>query len=106
MKICYYGLVIWNGLLYKIYDIFGIGFLDDLFKKVDVEIDIKWCLYSIFLGFYVIVLVIFGVDRILVEDLKMFKKFDDLFGESVFWYMIFVIFKLSIDENVLNRLVS
>lgn len=105
-KICHYGSATRNGLLYKIYDTPGIGSPDDLFKKVDVETDIKRCLYSTSPGFHAIVLVISGADRISAEDLKMLKKLDDLLGESAFRYMILVISKLSTDENVLNRLVS
>lgn len=34
----------------------------------------------------------------------MFKKFDGLLGESVYKYMIFVIFKLENDENELGKM--
>lgn len=105
MRECGYRLVIRNGLFYKIFDIFGINFLDDMYKRMYENVDIVWCLYCIFLGFYVIVLVIFGIERVLNEDLKMLKILDDFFGESVFMYMIVVVFKVD-NEEVLNRMIS
>lgn len=102
IKECVYGLVIRNGLFFWIYDILGINLLDE----VDLVIDIKWCLYCIFLGFYVIVLVMFGLERIMNEDMKMFKDFDSFLGVSVFKYLIFVVFKLENDEKDLYWLIS
>lgn len=105
MRECGYRLVIRNGFFYKVFDILGLNLLNDFYKILYEEIDIVWCLCCIYLGFYVIVLVIFGIERILSEDLNMIKKLDDFFGVSVFKYMIIVIFKI-FDENVLNRMIS
>lgn len=69
---CKFVLVFRNGIYYKVFDIFGIDLLDDLYNWGMVEEDIVWCLYCIFLGFYVIVLVIFGYERIMRENFIVF----------------------------------
>lgn len=102
---CKYESATRDGLLYRIYDTPGINSPDDLEKTVDVETDIRRCLYCTSPGFHAIVFVISTDERISKEDMKMLGKLDVLLGESAFRYMILVFTKLD-DENVLKEMLN
>lgn len=105
-KSCTYGTNIRNGLLYRIYDTPGLNSTKKKNDKVDVQKDIKRCLYCTSPGFHAIVLVVSGTERITAEDTDMLKSIDTLLGESAYKYMIIVISKLENDENALNEMIT
>lgn len=101
---CKYGTAARDGFLYRIYDTPGVNSPDDLQKTVDVETDIRRCLYCTSPGFHAIVLVLSAAERITKEDLQMIKKLNNLLGESAYKYMILVVSKLENDENELGKM--
>ncbi|XP_056022651.1 GTPase IMAP family member 4-like [Ostrea edulis] len=103
---CEYGSAIRDGFRYRIYDTPGVNSPQEMQKKIDVETDIKRCLYCTSPGFHAIVLVLSASERIAKEDLQMLQNLDVLLEESAFEYMILVITKLENDENELNELLA
>lgn len=103
---CSYGTNLRNGLLYRIYDTPGLNSTKEANDKVDVQTDIKRCMFCTSPGFHAIVLVISGTERLTAEDIKMLKKLDDILGEKAYEYMIVVITKIDNDENELNEMIS
>lgn len=102
---CKYESAIRDGLLYRIYDTPGINSPDDLKNTVDVETDIRRCLYCTSPGFHAIVFVMSTEERITKEDMQMFEKLDLLLGESAFRYMIIIFTKVD-DENELKGMMN
>lgn len=102
---CKYESATRDGLLYRIYDTPGINSPDDLDKTVDVEADIRRCLYCTSPGFHAIVFVMSTEERISKEDMQMLGKLDLLLGESAFRYMILVFTKLD-DEDELKEMMN
>lgn len=101
---CKYGSAARDGFLYRIYDTPGVNSPEELQTTVNVEEDIRRCLYCTSPGFHAIVLVLSAAERITNEDLQMLKKLDGLLGESAYKYMILVISKLENDENELGKM--
>ncbi|XP_061173164.1 GTPase IMAP family member 4-like [Saccostrea echinata] len=101
---CEYGVGIRNGFLYRIYDTPGMSSPKD--AGIDVESDIRRCLFCTSPGFHAIVLVLSAAERITAEDMKMLELLDKLLEESAFKYMILVISKLENDESQLTEMMS
>lgn len=95
-------------MLYRVYDTPGLNSTKEANDKVDVETDIKRCLFCTSPGFHAIVLVISATERITAEDMEMLKRLDDILGKKaeMYKYMIVVITKLHNDENILNEMIS
>lgn len=102
---CEYESATRNGLLYRIYDTPGINSPHDLEKTVDVETDIRRCLFCTSPGFHAIVFVLSTEERISQEDMKMLQKLHHILGESAFRYMILVFTKLD-NEEELRRMMT
>lgn len=103
---CKYGSATRNKFLYRIYDTPGVNSPEELATSVDVETDIRRCLYCTSPGFHAIVLVLSAAERITKEDMTMLKKLDGLLGESAYKYMILMITKLEDNETVLNEMMA
>jgi hypothetical protein len=103
---CEYGTAVRDGFRYRIYDTPGVNSPQDLKAKVDVETDIKRCLFCTSPGFHAIVLVLSASERIAKEDLQMLQTLDTLIEESAFDYMILVITKLENDQNELHEMMT
>lgn len=101
---CEYGVGTRNGFLYRVYDTPGMSSPKD--AGIDVETDIRRCLFCTSPGFHAIVLVLSADERITAEDIKMLKLLDNLLGESAFTYMILVVSKLEDDESQLTEMMS
>lgn len=105
---CSYGANLRHGLLYRVYDTPGLNSTKESDDEVDVETDIKRCLFCTSPGFHAIVLVISATERITAEDMKMLDTLDKILGKKaeMYKYMIVVITKLDNDENILNEMIS
>lgn len=95
-------------MLYRVYDTPGLNSTKEPDDEVDVETDIKRCLFCTSPGFHAIVLVISATERITAEDMKMLDTLDKILGKKaeMYKYMIVVITKLDNDENILNEMIS
>lgn len=89
--------------MYYVFDILGMNIIERMKKDVDVKVDIRCCLYGLYLGYYVIIFVLLVIEMIINE---LFELFGDLFEENVYDYMIIIIIKVENDENKLNELLK
>nr|XP_034324407.1 GTPase IMAP family member 4-like isoform X1 [Crassostrea gigas] len=103
---CDYGTAVRNGIRYRVFDTPGVNFPEDIRDGIDVETEIRRCLFCTSPGFHAIVLVLSATERITREDLEMLKNLDTMLGESSFKYMILVITKLQNDESRLNEMIA
>nr|XP_034326333.1 GTPase IMAP family member 4-like [Crassostrea gigas] len=103
---CDYGTAVRNGIRYRIFDTPGINSPKNISNEIDVETEIRRCLFCTSPGFHAIVLVLSAAERITNEDLQMLKTLDKMLGESSFRYMILVVTKLENDESLLNEMIA
>lgn len=102
---CDYGTAVRNGIRYRIFDTPGVNSPKNM-NEIDVETEIRRCLFCTSPGFHAIVLVLSAAERITNEDLQMLKTLDTMLGESSFRYMILVVTKLENDESLLNEMIA
>lgn len=105
-KSCSYGTNLRNGLLYRIYDTPGLNSTKEVKDELDVQTDIRRCLFCTSPGFHAIVLVVSGTERFTAEDMKMLENMNETLGKKAYNYMIVVITKIENDENELNAMIS
>lgn len=105
-KSCSHGTNLRNGLLYRIYDTPGLNSTKELKDEVDVQTNIKRCLFCTSPGFHAIVLVVSGTERFTAEDMNRLENMDKILGEQAYNHMIVVITKIENDENELNEMID
>lgn len=103
---CDYGTAVRDGLRYRVFDTPGVNSPKDIRDGINVETEIRRCLFCTSPGFHAIVLVLSAAERITNEDLQMLKNLDTMLGESSFRYMILVVTKLENDESLLNEMIA
>lgn len=103
---CEYGVSIRNGYKYRVFDTPGVNSPKRLEKEVDVDTEIRRCLFCTSPGFHALVLVLSAAERLSKEDIEMLDKLDKLLGEKAYKYMILVVTKLENDESILTDMIA
>lgn len=99
---CEYGCAKRNGRYYRVFDTPGINSIKQI-DKIDVDTEIKRCLFCTSPGFHAIILVVSAEDRVTMDDVKMVDKLNDVLGKKGFGYMILAVTRTDDDYSDLNR---
>lgn len=105
-RTCAYGSAIRNGIKYRVFDTPGVNSFKDVKNSIDVDTEIKRCLFSTSPGFHALVLVLAANERITEEDLKIVKKLEEILENKGYNYMMLVVTKMNDDKETLARMIE